>query len=142
YVETATTAADRIRDAQAAIERVNAIIKFRDDGAAVDVRADGKTMADSLTSLLALFARPEVQGIGSESNTIAAKLDEAASYLEVVGRPAGQGYEFALAHAVNKLSEALERLNTFFARDWNAYRLKVEDSQLSLFEDYAPIEPQ
>jgi hypothetical protein len=45
-----------------------------------------------------------------------------------------------MQHAEERLQEALDNVNAFFAEDWPQYRSAVEDADLSIFEAYEPLQ--
>ena len=44
-----------------------------------------------------------------------------------------------VAHAKIKAKEAIEAINSFYEDVWPAFRAKVEETEVDLFKEYAPL---
>jgi hypothetical protein len=51
----------------------------------------------------------------------------------------GQQEETLVANAEKAVSEAVQKINTFFEGKWKNYRSQVEGTKVNLFKDYKPI---
>ncbi|MEP6701146.1 MAG: hypothetical protein ABJA85_07515, partial [Bacteroidota bacterium] len=52
----------------------------------------------------------------------------------------GQQEETMVMNAEKAISEAIQKINTFFNGKWKDYRQQVEGTKVNLFKDYKPIE--
>jgi photosystem II stability/assembly factor-like uncharacterized protein len=138
-VRAATQATDRIRDAKKTLHHIGDLLTDRTDDAAQELKTRSKTVQDSLDVLLSIFVDKKVQGIRSDPMNVNNRLSEVNSYLSSTPGAPGQGAEVALRHARERLQEGLDAINEFFSTEWNAYRLGVEDAQITLFKDQAPL---
>lgn len=52
----------------------------------------------------------------------------------------GQQEETLVSNAEKAVSEAIQKINTFFSGSWTKYRNQAESTQIKLFKDYKPIQ--
>jgi len=52
----------------------------------------------------------------------------------------GQHTEQMIVNAEKAITDVVEKINSFFIRSWMNYRQQVENTKVSLFKDYKPIE--
>jgi photosystem II stability/assembly factor-like uncharacterized protein len=140
-VEDATAAADRLRDARETIGLVNDQLTDRSDSTAQDLREQGQALRDSIEAVMeGLIGRDDVQGIRRDPSIVTAHLFTVSRYLQSAYDAPEQPEQRALQHAEVRLQEALDDVNALFADEWPAYRSAVEEADLSIFEDYEPLQ--
>jgi photosystem II stability/assembly factor-like uncharacterized protein len=140
-VEDATAAADRLRDAQSAIDLVENHLEEHSDTPAANLREQSTAMRDSIETLMEGFTgRDDVQGIRRDPSIVTAHLYTVSRYLQSAFDAPEQPEQRAMQHAEVRLQRAIDNVNAFFAEEWPAYRSAVEEADLSIFEDYAPLQ--
>ena len=110
------------------------------DSTKKEIAKMGKTMKDSINQLMNLYMNPEnTKGIVRSSDKLNSYLFRASRYIgDSKGAP-NQMAKLATEQAKAKVEATLERINTFFDKDWTEYQKAVEQVEYSLFKSYAPI---
>jgi hypothetical protein len=140
-VEDATAAADRLRDAQEAIDLVEGHLEDHSDSMADSLREQSTAMRDSIETLMeGIIGRDDVQGIRRDPSIVTAHLYTVARYLQSAYDAPEQPEQRAMQHAEARLQTAIDHVNAFFADGWTAYRSAVEAADLSIFEEYEPLQ--
>ncbi len=139
--QTAADAVKRLRDAQQTIGTINSRLRGQKSEEAKEVRKQGKALQDSIKALLARMVPKEVQGIRPDPSLVTAKISAAQRHLESAWDAYGEPAQLLVRQAELSLAAALEDINTFFDRDWAAYRRAVDALNLSFFEEYVPLKP-
>ena len=140
--QISTDAADRLREAKKTIQLISGRIKEREDEVAKKIKEKGKVIQDSLKNLLELINPREVQGIRRDPAIISSRLRLTNSYIQSSYDAPGQMVDLSYQQAKASLQETLQKINSFFTREWVEYQTLVEDSELSFFESYKPFELQ
>ena len=136
----ATAATDRIRDGQKTLKNITELLGERDDDVAQELKKRGEAARDSLEALLQLFADDEdVKGIRSDPMTVSSMLSYVSYYITSTAGAPGQGAEVAYLHAHERVQKGIDAVNRYYSTEWNSLRLLVEDAQISLFKDHAPL---
>lgn len=139
-IETATTAADRLRDSQEKIELVNKQLGSREDDKAKNVKKLGEEMKKKLKTLLYTINNdPDVQGIFRSPDILSAKLSEAFSYVSPVEGMPGSTEQSVLKQVDEAVKKTIPPINDFFSKDWESYKKAVTEAEPKLFETYEPI---
>jgi photosystem II stability/assembly factor-like uncharacterized protein len=137
--EAATEAADRLREAKRTTSQIDDLLSDRDDDPASSVKEQGAAMRDSIQTLMDGVEGKDVQGIRRDPSVVSARLGEARFYLGSSVRGPDQSDRRALERAEERVERFLEEVNRFFEEDWPGYRQRVEEADLSFFEDHEPI---
>ena len=138
--ETATAAADRLRDAKARTEKIDALLDDRDDESAKAAMDSARAMRDSIQTLMEDLEGRDVEGIRRDPSVVTAKLGGALGYAgSSIGAPS-ETDRLAMKQARERLQRWVDAVNTFFADDWPAYREAVMDADIAFFDDHSPIE--
>jgi hypothetical protein len=81
------------------------------------------------------------QGITSSENpSNISYLYTANSYVRSLRSMPGKTEMQLIQNADSKLDPVIKSINDFYAKDWSAYREKVEQTDLSLFKEYQILE--
>jgi photosystem II stability/assembly factor-like uncharacterized protein len=134
---------DRIAEAEETVSKIEASLKSIDNPAADSLRKAGKAITDSLKNLrYFVMGKPqEKQGYGTPYQPTAnGKLQEAR--FAIFGKdkiPATQ--EIAMIENAEKMvTEAVEKVNTFFNGRWKKYQQQAEATPISLFKTFSNLE--
>jgi hypothetical protein len=140
-VETATEGFDRLVEAEKTIKLVNSQLVNAPDSTQTEIKTMGKALQDSIQSIMKLYMQPEgLKGIQRNPDNINGYLYRTGSYIQQSeGGQLSQSAQYTLQVAQEKVTEALELINTFFAQDWPRYQEKVEANRASLFKTYEPL---
>ncbi|MBK8490302.1 MAG: hypothetical protein IPL49_05175 [Saprospirales bacterium] len=138
-VEVATKSLNQLKEAQKTLALVNQTLVNAPDSTQKIFKDKAKVLGDSLKTLVELYNEPEdLKGIQRGSDNISAYLFRTLRYLR--DNPQGspnQMAQISQKQAEKALSQALERINRFFAEDWAQYQRDVEALDVSLFK---PVE--
>ncbi|MCU0353277.1 MAG: hypothetical protein MUD08_05985, partial [Cytophagales bacterium] len=139
-IETATTAADRLRESQEKIDLVNRQLGSREDEKAKNLKKSGEDLKKKLKTLLyTINPDPDVQGIFRSPNILSSKLFEAMNYLQPAEGMPTTTEQNIIRQVDETLKKTIPPINDFFAKDWEAYKKAVSESEVKLFETYEPI---
>jgi hypothetical protein len=104
------------------------------------VKKLGAAIKDSISNINAMIVDKEVQGIRSDPELLQAQLRRARSYaLASAWGGTPEPSETVLRQTRLYLADVIRTVNTFFSRDWPAYREAVDRARVSVFKDYEPI---
>jgi photosystem II stability/assembly factor-like uncharacterized protein len=139
-LQVVTNAADQLRAVKETVDLTNKQLAERDDEKAKNVKKSGKEVQDKAKKLLyTLYSDPEIAGIISNPNLITAVAGNALNYFrEAEGMP-GATEQTVLKQAKDAMKKVLVPINTFFEKDWAAYRKSVTEAEPKLFQDYQPL---
>ena len=132
----ATRLADRIRDAEETVERIQDLLDGR-EGAAVDsLEAHGRRVDEELDSLYHLLEGAPIQGFRNDPELVSSRLRAASSELGTArwAEPSEAAIR-QLERAEAAVRVVAERVDAWFATEWEAYRRAVEAAAVGLFDD-------
>lgn len=132
-VERATAAADKVRDAQAIIKNLSAVIKPLDAEKHKEIKELHKKVSKELNDFTALLEQPKVQGIFRNSKLLPNLLRTASWGLMGYTDAPGLREEMALKKAKEAIDKYVADIDAFFANDWKSYQKAVEKSKLNFF---------
>lgn len=139
-IETATTATDRLRESQEKIDLVNKQLGSREDEKAKNLKKTGEELKKKLKALLyAINPDPEIQGLYINPNLLSSQLMEAMNYLQQTEGMPTTTEQNVMKKVDTALQKAVAPINDFFAKDWEAYKKAVSESDIKLFEAYEPL---
>jgi photosystem II stability/assembly factor-like uncharacterized protein len=138
--QISTAAADRLRKATKTVRLISGRIKEKDDEMMKQIKEKGKAIQDSIKSLLELINPREVQGIRRDPRIVSSRLRLANSYIQSSFEEPGQMADISINQAKESIQIALKRINGFFSTQWAEYQKLVEDSELSFFEAFEPLQ--
>lgn len=138
-----TEAIDRITEAEDVIKKVEAQLKDVEGKDADTLRKTSKAITDSIKTIRNfIFGKPdERQGITRfNQNTVMQRYNQARFAPNQKLAAPGRNEETALKIADDAVTEAVQKVNAFFDKNWKDYRKLVESTQVKLFKDYSPIQ--
>jgi hypothetical protein len=68
------------------------------------------------------------------------RLQQAQQYILSKVVAPGNQEETLVKNAEDAVSNAIQKINSFFSDKWSKYREQVEATKVNLFKDYKPIE--
>ncbi len=139
-VEKASKSFDQLKEAKKTIKLVNDQMVNAPDSTKKEIKKLGKAMLDSLTNLQNLFTdQPNLKGIQRNPNTLNGRLFAASRYIRASDGAPNQMAQFATKKAKAETARILNKVNTFFEKDWKDYQEQVEAARHSLFKEFKPI---
>ena len=139
-VEKATASFNRLKEADKTIATIDTQLVNAPDTVKNDIAKQGKSLKDSIANLMKLYMQPkDAKGINRSPKALSEALGNAQEYLESSKGTPNQNTMYAVAKAKDQTKDVLEKVNTFFEKDWAKYRQKVEAAKYSLFKKYDAI---
>ncbi|MEO7923232.1 MAG: hypothetical protein ABIR30_06095 [Chitinophagaceae bacterium] len=138
-----TEGMDRLTDADEICSKMTNQLKDLEGKDADSLRKTTKLMQDSIKAIREFISsKPsDKQGINRDPGmTVLRTYQQAAQYIGSKNVTPGMQEEKLVVNAEIMISDAVQRINNFFAGKWAAYRQQVEGTKLNLFKDYKPIE--
>jgi hypothetical protein len=110
------------------------------DSVKTAIAKQGKTMRDSISTLMKLFLEPkDVKGISRNPSVLGNMMFEPMQYLgSAPGKPT-QNALYAVEAVRQKARPILEKVNQFFVKDWAKYQEAVEKARTNLSMKYEPV---
>jgi sortilin (neurotensin receptor 3) len=134
---SATEVADRIRDAQGALERVEDLLEAGDYAEADSLQAHGDRVGEQLDGFMERFTGPEgLQGFRNDPSLVTSKLRAAGFHLSSgLWSAPTQGAARELIGAQQAVDSLRAEVDAFFAVGgaWSAYRSAVDAVGLTIF---------
>ena len=140
-VKVVTEAVKNLNSAGASIKIVTARLKGKKEDGAKALGKHSKKVQKSITKLLErVTGEKNVQGIRRNPNTIATKLGLASRIISSALDQPGQTERISSVEAVKASREFIADVNTFFEKEWADYTSAVAAAQVSLFEEFKPLQ--
>lgn len=140
YVDQATDAFNKLKDAKKTIELVDKLIPGLQDSIQKDIKKMNEAHKDSIEGLMQLYMdTEEVKGIGGTPNLLNSTLYNTNSYLN---SSFGEPKENAIIQFNNmkrQLQSALDEINAYMDGDWKKYKNQIESLEFDLFKDSEPV---
>ncbi len=138
-----TQATDQLDESNDIATKVAAQLTGVDTKEAKELLKAAKAQQDSIKTIKEMLngKRLEKQGYGRPYQlTALQKLNEAQGTINA--KPVAPGaQEVKLVEQAEELSKQfIDRVNAYFTKDWPAFRKKVEETKVSLFKEYKPIQ--
>ena len=134
-----TEVMDRIREAQNIVPSVDKLLDLKNK-THKGLQKNGEIITDSLKVLEELILNKKgLQGIVRSPNILSGKVSSINRYLYNNLSGPNQSHDYLLDYAEQETNKVLKRVNSFFAKNWEEYKLNVDDADLSLFKDYEKI---
>lgn len=135
YVDNATNAFNRLKEAKNQIELIDKLIPTLQDSVQKDIKKLNKTHKDSINDLMELYLDlDEVKGIGGTPDLLNSKLYETRSYLNSAwGRP-GQNAVNQLSNLKHQTNSAVSRIDAYLKSDWENYKEQIKLLEIDLFK--------
>lgn len=126
-------------------EKVSSQIKGLKGDEIKELQKSVKSILDSIKSVQDLiFGKedPNAQGITSRSYDQYATGKVFVAIRQISSRPGKptKTEELLVKHAKDKMKEGVDSINEFYQNAWPEFRKKVENTEISLFKDYQPLE--
>ncbi len=137
-----TEGLDQLTESEELCGKMMAQLKDVTGKDADSLRKSTKAMQDSIKAIKEFIsgAPSDKQGINRDSGpTVLKAYQTAAQYIGSKNVAPGAQEEKLVMIAEEDISEAVQRINKFYANQWKAYRQQVENTKLNLFKDYKPI---
>lgn len=133
-VGRAFKAFEALKDAEDIITQVNSV-RYADDSAAARLTKLSKPVRDSIEALKLLFMQAKnITYYEDYTVRLSDKLGAAAQYIGSNEIP-GINAENAVANAETFTTEIVNKVNDFFSKQWNTYRIAAEKEELKLFKN-------
>ena len=142
-IDKLTTGMDRIIESEEILTKMQTQLRGLEGKESDTLRKSTTSMQDSLKSIREFISgKPsEAQGISRPPQvTVISKMQEANQIISAKMISPGVQEERMVENAELMIGNALLRINKFFDGPWKDYRKKVEETKVSLFKDYKPIE--
>jgi photosystem II stability/assembly factor-like uncharacterized protein len=134
-VNQLTAAVDNLREALAAVERVDKLLADREDDASKALRSAGKDLKTKVKALREpIFGKEDMQGIYRDPTTVEAIINLAANHLGDTYMIATPTQETILSQAEEAVKTPIANIGKFVQSDWSTYKEKVRDAQIQLIE--------
>lgn len=142
-VEKLTQATDQLDESNEIATKVAAQLTGVDTKEAKELLKAAKAQQDSIKTIKEMLngKRLEKQGYGRLYQlTALQKLNEAQGTINA--KPVAPGaQEVKLVEQAEELSKQfIDRVNDYFTKDWSAFRKRVEETKVTLFKEYKPIQ--
>ena len=138
--EISAEAYDRLEDALKTISAINARIKDKEDDSLDELEKNGTALNDSIKVLKELFVEPEVQGFRQDPTRVLMRMFTPYRYLQASFDEPGENVKLTWDVAKQSLSDAVNKVNQFFNKDWKEYQSAVQEANITYFDEYIPIE--
>jgi hypothetical protein len=139
-VDKAGKAMARLREADKTISLVDAQMINAVDSVKTDLSKSGKMLKDSILNMKKMFmSAPDAKGIVRSGEAITNDIYKAMSMLNSSRTKPQANAMVAYNAAKRKVENVVDKVNTFFEKDWTKYQQKVETVKYSLFKKYEPI---
>lgn len=135
-------ATDRLREAKEIVTDYDKRIKQAGGDELKEAAAKTKAMKDSIDAIFDFALGKEERGqsiIRSPEPTPVSFINRAKSYIRSARGPLNDTDRRVKEQAEEKAKPVIARVNTFFEKEWPAYRELMEKVRLSPFKDYEPI---
>ncbi len=136
----------RLIESKGITEKVSAQIKGLEGDHIKDLQKAIKTVNDSIKAVQdAIFGEedPNAQGITSRTNTtVTGMYFSTMRYISSRPGMPTSTEERLVSQTKELISEGVEKINSFYEITWPEFRKKVEETEISIFKDYKPLELQ
>jgi photosystem II stability/assembly factor-like uncharacterized protein len=104
------------------------------------IAKQGKSMRDSISTLMKLFLEPkDVKGISRNPSVLGNMIFEPMQYLGAASGKPTQNTLYAVEKVRNAARPILEKVNQFFEKDWSKYQEAVEKARTNLSMKYEAV---
>ncbi len=138
-----TTALDRLTESEETLSKMQAQLAGL-EGKDIDSLRKATTATRDSIKLIREFISGRTtdrQGISRPAQvTVLNTMQTAQQYITSKSVAPGTQEEALVKNAEQMITQALQRVNTFYDTKWKAYRQQVEGTKIGLFKDYKPIE--
>lgn len=139
-----TEGLDRLAEAEELLTKMQSQLRGVEGKEADTLRKSTTKMQDDIKSIREFISgkTDTRQGITRSpfEITVMNRLQLAQQYIGGKMVAPGRQEEMLVEHAEMAVSEAVNKINSFFESKWKDYRALVEGTKLNLFKDYKPIE--
>lgn len=134
----------RLIDSKKTADKVSAQIKDLKGDEIKELQKAVKAVTDSISSVQdKIFGKqnPDAQGITSRQNiTVTGKVFEAMRYIDSRPKMPTATEKRLVEQANSLIKDGVDEINSFYKNVWPEFRKKVEETEVSLFKDYKPLE--
>lgn len=138
-----TAAMDRLTEAEDVCNKFTAELRDIEGKETDSLRKSTRVMLDSIKAIREFISgKPsDRQGLTRErTETVTGVMQTAAQSIGSKMVAPGTQEEKLVQNAELMISRAMERINSFFEKNWKQYRQQAEGTKINLFKDYKPIE--
>lgn len=135
-------ATDRIEESKITVENLISQLKTSEDKGLDTLMKASKAMLDSLksTNEIVMGKKFKKQGYGRPYQiTALGEISEASRYVRSKSK-IGTAEMLLVENAEAETESTIEKVNTFYATQWTAYRKLIESMKVPVFKDYEKIE--
>ncbi|MCZ2458247.1 MAG: hypothetical protein LC128_01350 [Chitinophagales bacterium] len=140
--ERLTIGMDRLTEAEEVCNKINAEIKDMHGKEIDSLRKLTGVMLDSIKSIREFISGKisQRQGLSRDpGETVMSVIQNAAMNIRAKMVAPGPQEEKLVQNADLMINTSVDRINSFFENNWNAYRRQAEGTKINLFKDYTPI---
>ena len=139
-VQQATDGFEQLKNAQKNVKLINTAIVNAPDSTQKMVKEKGKEISKQIDELMEIYMLPEdTKGIAGTSTKLTRVIGTASGYLNRTEGPPGPNGLHAVENAQRELRAALQKINAFVEKDWNAYREAMKGVEFNLFKPVSSI---
>lgn len=135
-VTRATAAADKVRDAQAIVKSLAAIINPLKEDEYKELKELHKKVLKQLSDFEELLEQPKVQGIYREEDGLINVIRQASRGIMGYIDAPGLREELAIKKAKKAIDKYVGNIDIFFADDWKTYQALVNEKKLNFFSSF------
>jgi len=142
HADRLTTGMDKLTEAETSIAKIQAQIKDVEGKEVDSLGKQAKKVTDSIKSIREFISGKTKtrQGYGDvRTITVINQFFEANATITAKMIEPGMQEEQQVKEAEELISQAIEKINRFFATDWLAFRKQVEQTPVKIFKEYKPI---
>ena len=136
-------ATDRINEALEIVGDYDKKLKEKKEDSFKEIKEQSKEVKNGLNELMDEIVGKESdkQGIvRSPDPSVTSYVWSAMYYVATVSGKPGATEERLMTFARDKASEIIQKVNEFFEKDWNDYKVNIQAVELSPFKDYEKID--
>jgi hypothetical protein len=142
HADRLTTGMDQLTEAETSIAKIQAQIKDVEGKEVDSLGNQAKKVTDSIKSIREFISGKAKtrQGYGDvRTITVINQFLEANATITSKMIEPGMQEEQQVKEAEELITQAIDKINRFFATDWLAFRKQVEQTQVKIFKEYTPI---
>ncbi|HWI90411.1 MAG TPA: hypothetical protein VNT20_04010 [Flavisolibacter sp.] len=137
------TGMDRLTESEEVLTKMTTELKGLEGKEIDSLRKATTAMEDSIKKIREFISgrTSDRQGLSRPPQiTVLSTMQTAQQYIQAKSVAPGAQEEQLVKNAENLITEAVKRINSFYATRWTDYRKLVESTKVNLFKDYRPIE--
>lgn len=136
-------ATDRLTESEETVSKIKTALGDMEGSSYDSLRKRTAVMSDSIKAIRDFISGQTVEKQGlsrPQELTPVSALQQAQFYILGKSVVPGTQEEALVRNAETLIAQALQRVNAFYNSTWKAYRKQTENTKMSLFKEYAPIQ--